>query len=195
MKEAALSGAALWRAREAICSDARVQNSKYAAIIQFKNYQPEVHATPEATAKFIDDAVIGISDTKKKQRVINDLRTRLVIDPSKDDTPKIENDWRACEDSSGKVPQAEFDKKHAAFLRELVCDAEESRAIAKGIIRNWISDDKVRRDFSAQLARGLLGEDGKPCAATKHLDEDDKKLLRAAALADPTATPAPAPSP
>ena len=98
---------------------------------------------------------------------------------------------------SAEIPQAEFNKRHAAFLRDLVCDARRSRgAIAKGIIRNWISDDKDRSDFSAQLALGLLGEDRKPCAATKNLDEGDKERLRAAAvLGNPTTTPAPAPSP
>lgn len=99
------------------------------------------------------------------------------------------------------MPQAEFDKKHAAFLRDLVCDVKESRdAIAKGIIRNWISDRKDRSDFSAQLARGLLGEDGKPCAATQDLDERDKERLRAfvpaaASAASPPAVAPPAAAP
>ena len=126
MRETALSSAVVWRTRNANCGDAHVQGSKYDPIIQSDYFQPNksVHATPEATAKFIDDAVIGISDPKTKQQAIDQLRASLVVDPAKDDTAKIENDWRACEDSSGKDPQAEFDKKHAAFLRDLVCDAK-----------------------------------------------------------------------
>jgi hypothetical protein len=36
-----------------------------------------------------------------------------------------------------------------------------------------------------QLARGLLGEDGKHCAATKDLDEQDKERLRRFLRASP----------
>ena len=66
------------------------------------------------------------------------MRAGLIVDPAKDDTAEIAKVWHKCEEESTKVSQAEFDKKHAAFLRDLVCNAEESRqAIAKGIIRNW----------------------------------------------------------
>jgi uncharacterized protein YjbI with pentapeptide repeats len=59
----ALLSAAVWRARNASCRDAHVQDSKYDPIIRFHpGPNNSVHATPEAAAKFIDDAVIGISD-------------------------------------------------------------------------------------------------------------------------------------
>ena len=120
------------------------------------------------------------------------MRLGFVADPAKDDSAKIAEVWLRCEKASAKIPQAEFDKKHADFLRNLVCDAsaEKRNMITKGIIRNWISDVEDRRDFSAQLARGLLGEDGKPCAVTRELDEGDKQKLRAAVLAGRTTTPA-----
>jgi hypothetical protein len=117
------------------------------------------------------------------------MRGGLIVVPAKDDTAAIEEVWRKCEQTSHQVSQADFEKKHAALLRDLVCDAKGSRdAIAKGIIRNWISDH--RRVFSAPLAHGLLGEDGKPCAATNDLDEATKKRVRAA-IAAAASFPAP----
>ena len=67
------------------------------------------------------------------------MRAGLIVDPAKDDTAEIAKVWHKCEEELTKVSQAEFDKKHAAFLRDLVCNAEESRqAIAKGIIRKGL---------------------------------------------------------
>ena len=148
-----------------------------------------VHVTPKATAKFIADAVQGIRNPELKQRTINRMRDGLVVDETKDDTAEIEKTWRECETVSCRTSQAEFDKKHVAKLSAIVCDAKHSRATAKEIIRNWFSPEHHRPAFSAQLARGLLGEDGKPCAATQDLDEADINTLRAAMLTDPTTTP------
>jgi uncharacterized protein YjbI with pentapeptide repeats len=209
LRETALSRAAVWRARNAKCAGARFQDSEYEAIIKFDFREPakSVHATPDNITKFIDDAIKDIPNPKMKQQAIDRMRAGLIVDSAKDDTAEIANVWHKCEEESAKVSQVEFDKKHIEVLRELVCDAKESRdAIAKGIIRNWISGDEDRRDFSAQLARGLLGEDGKPCAATQDLDEADIKKLRAAiahapnspaptAPASPSAAPAPVVAP
>jgi uncharacterized protein YjbI with pentapeptide repeats len=211
LKETVISRAAVWHARNAKCEGARVQRASFSAIIQFKqnNIRKSVWATPKATAKFIDDSVVGISVVgiiPIRQATIERMRAGLVVDPTKDDTAEIAKAWHRCEKESAKVSQAEFDKTRATFLRDLVCDAKESRhlfnpegsrdAIAKGIIRNWILQRKDRLAFSAQLAHGLLGEDGKPCAATKDLDEAYKKILRTAfaAAPKPPAQTAPAPT-
>jgi uncharacterized protein YjbI with pentapeptide repeats len=194
LQGASLDGVLVWRAKNADCEAARVTRHKPDAVIENEKSVP---ATPEAVAKFIQDSVVGIPDGDLKQQAIDRMRAGLVVDPAEDNTAEIAEVWRKCEE----VPQAEFDKKHAAFLRDLVCDVKESRdAIAKGIIRNWISDRKDRSDFSAQLARGLLGEDGKPCAATQDLDERDKERLRAfvpaaASAASPPAVAPPAAAP
>jgi hypothetical protein len=168
------------------CAGARVAGNRYDAVIHF-DFLKQIPAKPEALAKFIDDSVVDIPDPTVKQQAIDRMRAGLIIDKANDDTAKIEKLWPKCEEASSKVPQAEFDKKHAAFLRDLVCNATESRgAIAKGIIGNWILGLEDRPAFSAQLARGLLGEDGEPCAATKDLDEDDVKTLRAAIARAPS---------
>jgi hypothetical protein len=186
----------VWRARDANCENARVRNARFDAIVQFNWGEPRVPA--RAAAKFIKDSIASISDLNTKEEASKRMSTGLVVDSEKDDTEEV---WRKCEEASANVPQLEFDKKHAAFLRDLVCDAKESRqAIAKGIIRNLIANDEDRRAFSVQLAGGLLGEDGKPCAATENLDEKDVKTLRAAiarapeppALAAPPPVAAPA---
>ena len=205
LTEAVLSEAAVWHTRNGDCEGASIQGSKYDAIIQFDFWRPakSIQATPDATAKFIDDATAGIPGTKIKQQAINRMRAGLIVDPAKDDTAQIAKVWHICEEESAKVSQAEFDKKHATFLRDLVCNAEESRqAIAKGIIRKWIAvaeslflpNQEHRDAVRAQLARGLLGEDGKPCAATKDLDEADVKKLRAAIARAPKPTSPTAPA-
>jgi hypothetical protein len=96
------------------------------------------------------------------------------------DTAAIEKVWLECAQMSEKISQAEFDDRHIAFLRDLVCTAPRTdrTAIADGVARNWISDSEDRRDFSSRLARGLLEEDGKKCPATKDIREETKELLR-----------------
>ena len=183
LSDAALRGtviryAAVWRARYANCEGARIQGPKFSA-------------PAKDTSKFIKKALMGISNPLTYSYASDRMRAGLVVDPAKDDTAKIAEVWHKCEEESAKASQEEFDKKHAVLLRDLVCNAKESRdAIAKGIIRDWISNAQDRRNFSAQLARGLLGEDGKSCAAATDLDKNDKKKLRAAVLAGRTPTPA-----
>ena len=120
-----------------------------------------------------------------------------LIDVAKHDIAEIKGFWHDCEEQSAKVPLLEFEKTKATFIRDLVCDAIENRqAIAKGIIHNWIwarlDGSRKSGAFKAQLARRLLGEDGKPCAATKDLDDADKENLRAAIARAPK-PPAPTP--
>jgi hypothetical protein len=50
--------------------------------------------------------------------------------------------------------------------------------VAEGIVRNWILQAQDRVTFNAAIARGLLGEDGEDCAATRDLDEPTKQSLR-----------------
>jgi Flp pilus assembly protein TadD len=125
--------------------------------------------------------------------------TERLIKPTANDTAAIAKVWSDCEKAAPEIPQEKFDKERAALLQKLVCDASEDReAIALGIIRNWVSsgDDKPSAlsvkpsALSVQLARGLLGQDGKECAATKDFDEATKEKLRAAAAkAVPTSAP------
>ncbi|MGZ8533829.1 MAG: pentapeptide repeat-containing protein [Candidatus Binatia bacterium] len=207
MEGAKLSAVYVWRSNTARCQNARVSGQLSDALLPIIKHDDSfelvrlvvrgtVPATSDNIAKFIEDSVSGIPDPEVKKTAVNRMRSGLIVDPAKDDTTSIEDTWRSCEGMSHNVSQADFDKKTATFLRALFCDAEQhylkgsANAIAKGIIRNWISDKEDRRDFSAQLARGLLSES---CAATEHLDDGDKKRLRAAALADQFTTPAPAP--
>jgi hypothetical protein len=127
-----------------------------------------------------------------KKAAIERMRSGLMLDAAKDDATAIEEVWRKCEQISDQVSQADFDKKTAVFLRALFCDAKKrvcaehlicdprrsANAIATGIIRSWISDEEDRRDFSGQVARALLSEDGQPCATSKELDEEIREPLR-----------------
>ena len=84
-------------------------------------------ATQEVINRLIEDSVASVLNNERRNTVITRMRAGLIVDPAKDDTAEIAEVWRKCEEASAKVSQADFDKKHAAFLRDLVCDAKESR--------------------------------------------------------------------
>jgi hypothetical protein len=112
-----------------------------------------------------------------------------MVDSAKDDTATSAELWLKCKNkiTLEKLSRADFDEKHAAFLRYTACNATDGReAIVKGVVHNWILGYRDRPAFSALLARGLL--DGKSCAATKDLDEGDIEKLRAA-IAEAELTP------
>jgi uncharacterized protein YjbI with pentapeptide repeats len=182
LKLALLSDVFIWRAKVGNCADARMINPKFDAAIESssKNGQTDesVPATSEAIAGFIERAVLDISGPRKDE-IRRQLRARLAADIKQEDLAPIETIWRECAANSEKVEQAEYNRQHADLLRILVCDATTNRKeIAAGIIRNWTSDDPNRHDFFTRLARGLLGLDGKECAATKDLSDRYKEFLR-----------------
>jgi uncharacterized protein YjbI with pentapeptide repeats len=194
------SNAYVWRARRANCRESRVTSHKPDAIVAVRS-NPErgdesVKVSPSDIEKFIERSIGGIPDEKTKEDARQRMRTGLVVDPAKDDTAAVEEAWSKCEKASTEPSQKEFDQKFdqgdAAFLRDLVCnDTENGKAVAQGIVGNWISDDDDRRAFSAELARGLLGLDGKECPPTEDLDEAAKNRLLPAAVAgaDPATVP------
>jgi len=191
LKLAFLSDVFLWRAKVANCSNARTIKPKFDRTIESSSKTGQadepVLATPEAIAGFIERAVLDISGPRKDE-VREQLRARLVVDGKNEDLGPIETIWRECAASSEKVEQAEYDRQLADLLRDLVCDATTNReAIATGIVRNWVLYDPGRHVFVTQLARGLLGLDGKECAATKNLTDRYKEFLRKF-----VSTPAPA---
>jgi uncharacterized protein YjbI with pentapeptide repeats len=165
LEHAIILGAFVWRARNVSCQNAEVGNiDQEAGLGNIRD--------------FIDDSLKDVSGVSK-QRAIERMRAGLIVDPAKDDTVAIDRVWTQCAKASETRPAGVFLKQLGLFLRDLVCEARESReAIATGIIRNWIPDEIRPSDFSTPLARGLLGEDGKPCAATKDLNEKTKERLR-----------------
>ena len=182
-----LTDASVWRARNATCQGARVTIHKPTDIIKrWRGIVPapeDEQATPEAVARLIDNSVKGISSASYKKFAIDHMRAGLIVDPAKDDTAAIEEVWRQCEKFSDQISQDDFARQHAAFLRDLACGATfVSNDIARLLL--------FRDDFATQLARALLGEDGKPCAATKDIDEETKKRLRAFVLASELASAA-----
>jgi hypothetical protein len=206
-----LSLAYVWRAKGAACLDAYVINHNPVAVIEFSSISGRndkaVQATPDEIAKFIERSVADIQEKDgykvlvssdeyisymhPKSRIIEQMRTRLIANPATDDTSEIEKVWSDCEEAARTKPQGEL----VQFLRDLVCNARDNRkAIASGIIRNWIPEHAGRPDFSALLALGLLGKDGKECAATKDLGEETKERLRAVIAAAIDALPATSPA-
>ncbi len=212
MTYAYLSGAYLWRTNSATCWDARVYRHKPDPIIEFRVFPgpdkiSSIQATPEEIEKFIERLVTDIPDTRVgnfpsyptthiKDWTRQQMRAGLIADPTNDNTADLAKVWSDCEELAKKITKQEFDSELASFLRNLVCDARDSlKAIASGIIHNWIEFSNQDRIFKALLARGLLGEDGKACAATKDFDDRIKEKLRKAiaAAANSPATNAPVP--
>lgn len=176
-----LRGVYLWRARDANCSSARVNSPKFQVAFGTSDWT-ENPATPEAIKMFIEGVVAQVGGPKKDE-VRKRLKEGLVATIQKDDLA-IETKWRDCASNSEKFQEPEYVylKQHADFLRDLACNAPFYRnEIAEGIARNWIWESTAsvrnRDDFSSRLARGLLGLDGKQCAATKDLTEETKGLL------------------
>jgi uncharacterized protein YjbI with pentapeptide repeats len=177
-----------WRARHAACSLARVVTALPQAVIELvmpsglvpsepdKDFN-QIPATSDTTAEFIEASVAKIPDGPAKAAAAARMRVGLVADLSHDDTAAIAKAWSDCQNSpTSTMPQEQFDQEHAELLRNLVCNAENNRAaIAAGIVGRWIHGSSA-----AQLARGLLGEDGRQCAATKDLDQATIRGLRQA---------------
>jgi uncharacterized protein YjbI with pentapeptide repeats len=182
LKFALLSGVFLWGARGASCSDARIELRP-----SLSPAGDLISTTPEAIEAFIEHVVADVGD-EQKDKVRERLRAGLVAAIQKDDLAAIEAIWRECAANSAKVPQAEYDQKRADFLRGLACDATDNgKEIASGIIRNETVGYLDSRVDSPRLARGLLGLDGKECAATKDLGDLDKKVLLRTLAATPAA--------
>ena len=192
-----------WRAKNPGCTVARVTSNKPDTAVEAVwlpgiGERVKFAPTSDAIEKFIGqstaeipnsiskDEATGRTQRGSKDQAVDRMRGGLVIvDPTHDDTPAIAKQWTDCESSpTSTMPPEKFDQEHAALLRNLVCDtkAEDSpAAFAAGIVRNWIvypqsmTPPLVARSYSAsaQLAHGLLGEDGKPCAAMKYFDSSN----------------------
>jgi uncharacterized protein YjbI with pentapeptide repeats len=181
-----LSQVGVWRAKNAACLTARVIDSKSASSLDVRLLSL-VPATPETISKFIEHSVVEMRDTGNgalvpdKKDVVAQMRAQLVREPAEDDTEAIAKKWSECEAATHEISQERFDAEQATLLRNLVCDARENRAsIAQGIVDIWIRGSDEQRSVSVQLARGLLGQDGKGCAAAEDFDETTKRKLRAA---------------
>jgi uncharacterized protein YjbI with pentapeptide repeats len=181
LKLAWLPNAHLWRVRHGNCSNALVTSPDFNASLSprertFLAATP-VPATPEVIEKFIEDVVADTGNDRKSE-VRERLREGLVTAIQEDDLAEIETNWRDCAANSEKIEESDYLQQHADLLRDVACNASTARKeIADGIIKNWMSDDLYGRDYTSRLARGLLGRDGKDCAATKDLSDEAKSRL------------------
>jgi len=180
----------VWRAKIAACTDAIISREAFDArvpLIQDEGRlvpslpSETVPATVDNIATLIDKSVAGISDPKRKQAAIDRMRSGLIADATQDDATAIEA-LRRC-------GRADFGKQSVAFLRQLFCDtknrvcARDPRCDVKRSV-NAVAKQTINRliaagpsSLSAQLAQGMLGEDGE-CAASRELDEENKARLR-----------------
>ena len=179
---ASISNAYVWRAKGARCADSRVINPRTDAVLDIDG---SIRVTKEAVGALIARVLYVLGGNRKDETRLR-MAAGLDDDPGKADTAEIEKAWQDCAARTAARKDADFAKEQAAFLRSLVCDAAtDRRSLAAGVVRNWISDDPDSRAFSRTLALGLLGRDGKACAAAAEFDEDTKGRLQAAADAPP----------
>jgi uncharacterized protein YjbI with pentapeptide repeats len=191
LSDAILSGTWIWRARGATCANARVTDPKNDAVIAVGGTLKPIPANPHQIEKFVTQWVAEIPEERGKEKVRNILRERLTV--ATDDTAALGEAWHRCESESRTISREEFDHRHVAVLRGVVCGAgSDGAAVGRGIARNWISKEKDRREFSVKLAKALLGEDDELCAPAKDYDKGTQTLLReAAGPPPPAAAPAP----
>jgi uncharacterized protein YjbI with pentapeptide repeats len=190
----------IWHAADANCTKARVTNPKPDNVVDisgaFGEIREQIPAAPDAIRSFVGHSVAEIPDASARKEVAGRMQGALAADSEKDFTALVANAWSACAEVAAKTSQSTFNKEHVALLRKLACDAPENReAIASGIIRNWIAgargffrleisfgaNDRPSAAVSTQLARSLLGQDGRTCAARDTFDEPTMKKLREAA--------------
>jgi uncharacterized protein YjbI with pentapeptide repeats len=191
LSETDLSAAYVWRAKNATCQNSRVSGVVADAIVEFRkddsrNDQP-VQATSTEITNFIERSIAGIPSGRMRNDASSRMYAGLTRDPQQDDTDKIKRIWDTCNRTSPRKSPSVFDQKRALFLRHLICDETDDRkakAIANGMLRTWATNfdleitSKVPQ-FSIQLARDLLDQGDRKCAAAKYLDEAAKERLRA----------------
>ena len=147
-----------------------------------------ISATPKNIEQFIQQSLsdfpnLPVTDQAKggmgmdKGDAISSMRVRL--DPTKGDAAEMAKAWSDC--GTHAIPDDDFVSGRISLLRDLVCNAQyDAAAIADGIYRIWISPRALKQyeQFSLNLANGLLGQDGKDCAATTVIDESTRQNLR-----------------
>ena len=135
-----LSQVGVWRARNADCTNARVLDPLTDKVIHHKGGGASIPAAPEEIDEFIKRvlAKIPIGDVN----VARQMRNGLVVDPANDDTEAIAKVWKDCKEATSTIEIEKFDGERAEVLRNVVCGApgQVARAVADGIIRNWICE-------------------------------------------------------
>ena len=179
----------VWGTKGANCADAVTTNPQHDPIIETRfgrapdQADEPISATLEAIERFIERSVADLRG-QRKDNVRGRLRASLIADLPKDELTEIETIWRECANNSAKIDRPGYER-HAEFLRDLVCNAGANRKeIAAGIIKNWIpvfTDSDYLSRLAQNLARGLLGLDGKDCSVTKDLPDEVKDRLRKSA--------------
>jgi len=215
-----LSGVSTWRATNADCKEAKVNEHNADAVVDagyfvigpFRFPGTPTSATSDGINEFIDRSVAGIPNIGQRKSVASRLHASLDTDATKTDADNIATLWSDCEGSTHNRSQEQFEAEQAVILRDLVCDAPINRlAIAGGVIQNWINGGRtqllvnlfgnvrIQTPMSINLARRLLGLDGKWCMAANDFDENAMKTLReatkAAALQRASQPESPAASP
>jgi uncharacterized protein YjbI with pentapeptide repeats len=180
MRYSRLSRVYVWGALVAKgCGDADVSVQDATVISNEGGTDEQVPATSDAIAKYVERSVAGILDASKKEEARAQMLAGLKVTRAANDAAQIKKIWSDCEAATKTRSRLELDDQLAHFLRNLTCNARDDRkAVAEGIVRNWILQAQDRVTFNAAIARGLLGEDGEDCAATRDLDKPTRQSLR-----------------
>jgi uncharacterized protein YjbI with pentapeptide repeats len=130
---------------------------------------PEGSLNKYSSRKGVADSMSGLFAGRKPEAAEKDLQA-----------------WRDCETRALSMSEQDYAKGVTAYLIGFACgpDPEYPQA-AEAVYRSWIDrDDWVKFDRS-ELARGLLGLDGKPCPGAEGLDDYYREALRKIAASPP----------
>jgi len=192
---AAAYGIWIWNSRDAVCAHSKVlghANKPLIALVERWRYSDskyqysatnleQIKVDKAAVDRLLAPIITSIDDDQK-QIAIKRVRENL-LGNSPDGIAAVAENWTRCENNSLKMNQGDFDAGHITFLHNLVCQAGvEKKALAKGILRNWVFYNRSllpdfvqesRRSFAERLAQEFLQTQKANCAVRDFLDQSD----------------------
>jgi uncharacterized protein YjbI with pentapeptide repeats len=181
----------VWLAQTQSCRDTWVIEPRLddaVAVTYARTLELPQKATPEATAKFIEQTLEMLppgfqQDEREKLRTA--LQTRLTAD-AEETSKDLQGKWQTCAEDSAKFSTDEDHEKTAVSLGELACGAGPgSPYLARAIQAEWIAEARLNESGRKLLAQTLLGSKDSPCPGAAGLEDEVKQALRELILNKP----------
>jgi uncharacterized protein YjbI with pentapeptide repeats len=184
MRHVVIARSFIWLAQTQSCRDAWVIEPRpddAVAVTYARTLELPQKATPEATAKFIEQTLEMLPpgfDPKDRDTLRTTLQTRLTAG-AEQASKAMEKKWQTCVEDTAKFSADEDHEQTAVSLGELAC--EENRGspyLARAIHEDWIAGERLNERGRRVLAQALLGSKDSPCPGAAGLEEEIKQALR-----------------